>query len=98
MQNLFAHTISRIDFIDGMVRVELALATAKKEGAQEPGVDPVYSLHMPLGGFMRAALVQESFIRELVQRGILPAPDAAAGGGAAAAKQAAKTASSPNFR
>lgn len=77
MKNLFAHTISRIDFLDGMVRIELALAApSPAEKAAEPTLDPVYAVHMPLGGFMRGALVQESFIRELVQRGILPAPNA----------------------
>jgi len=97
LQNLFAHTISRIDFLDGMIRIELALAApGKKEGAQETNFDPVYAVHMPLGGFMRGALVQESFIREMVQRGILPSPGQAAAGQPAAA--APKAEGSPNFR
>ena len=74
MNNQFAHTVSRIDFLDGMVRLELAIATpASQQGkdgtseAKETELQPVSALHMPLGGFMRAAVVQEAFIRELVK-------------------------------
>ena len=72
MNELFAHTISRIDFVDGMVRIELANLTP---GASETTtVDPKHILHMPLGGFMRGAVTMENFIREMVRRGILQAP------------------------
>jgi hypothetical protein len=103
VDNLFAHTISRIDFLDGMIRVELAIASpantpAAKDAAagQETNFQGVYALHMPLGGFMRGAVVQEAFIREMVSRGILPAPGTAGTQPAPAAK--AKAEGSPNFR
>ena len=73
MQDIFSHTISRIDFIDGMVRIELVtLSPTGVDGSQEPGVQPQFALHMPLGGFMRGALTMENFIREMANRGILP--------------------------
>lgn len=109
MENLFAHTISRIDFLDGMIRVELAIATpasapAGKDAApgQQTNLDGVYALHMPLGGFMRGAVVQEAFIREMVSRGVLPTPGAAppqdAAGAPPAPTAAGKKEGSPNFR
>jgi hypothetical protein len=104
MNNLFAHAISRIDFLDGMVRLELAIATPAGEPgkngdavSKETEMQPVSALHMPLGGFMRSAVVQEAFIRELVSRGILPSPQAA-GTAAAPAPAAPKAEGSPNFR
>lgn len=107
MNNQFAHTVSRIDFLDGMVRLELAIATpASQQGkdgtseAKETELQPVSALHMPLGGFMRAAVVQEAFIRELVSRGILPPPQASGEQPAPAVARdaSAKKEGSPNFR
>jgi len=78
MNELFAHTISRIDFIDGMVRIELA--NIAPSAADTTTVEPKHILHMPLGGFMRGAVTLEGFIRELVTRGVLPATPASASG------------------
>jgi len=72
MKELFSHTISRVDFIEGMVRIEFAnLAPQDSDAA---AVVPQHVLHMPLGGFMRGAVTLENFIREMVKRGILPTP------------------------
>ena len=88
MNEIFAHTISRFDFVDGMVRIELANLTP---GASDTTtVDPKHILHMPLGGFMRGAVTMENFIRELVKRGILQAPPTSAAPGGTPAP-------SPNF-
>jgi hypothetical protein len=83
MNEIFAHTISRIDFVDGMVRIELANPAPGASDVTE--LEPKHILHMPLGGFMRGAVTLEGFIREMAKRGILPAPNAAA------------PATSPNF-
>jgi hypothetical protein len=88
MKDIFAHTISRIDYLDGMIRIELVTLTPS--GAEAAGVEVKYALHMPLGGFMRGALTQENFIREMVTRGILPVP-----GAEPAAEQPSTV--SPNF-
>ncbi len=69
MQDIFSHTISRVDFLDGMVRIELVTLVP---GSPEGSVDVKYALHMPLGGFMRGALTLENFIREMAKRGMLP--------------------------
>jgi hypothetical protein len=90
MNELFSHTISRVDFIEGMVRIEFAnLAPGETEVAT---VVPTHILHMPLGGFMRGAVTLENFIRELVSRGILPNVPAAPAPTAPASPTA-----SPNF-
>jgi len=82
MKDIFANTISRIDFIDGMIRIELVTLSPSLEtiegatvtDSQSAGVKVRYALYMPLGGFMRGALTQEKFIQELVSRGILMPP------------------------
>ena len=90
---LFAHTIGRIDFIDGIVRIELANLVPNDGAAAS--IVPQHVLHMPLSGFMRGTVTLENFIRELVKRGILPTPaevrQAAAPAGILAAT------GSPNF-
>ena len=70
MQDIFAHTISGIDFLEGMIRIELVTLNP----GQDAGVEAKFALHMPLGGFMRGALTLENFIREMSKRGLLPAP------------------------
>ena len=95
MQDLFAHTISRVDFIDGMVRIEFVILTPTAEDTA--GAEAKYALHLPLNGFMRGALTLENFIREMVRRGNLPpAPQAGTAPAEAAAPLAPPTAS-PNF-
>ena len=94
MNEIFAHTISRIDFVEGMVRIELA--SLVPAAGDTTAVEPRHILHMPLGGFMRGAVTLEGFIREMVKRGILappppPAPLPASGSAEAGAP------ASPNF-
>jgi len=84
MKDIFANTISRIDFIDGMIRIELVTLSPPAESAEGgtvsdgegAGIKVSYALYMPLGGFMRGALTQEKFIQEMVSRGILLTPTA----------------------
>jgi hypothetical protein len=76
MKDIFAHTISRVDFLDGMIRIELV--TLAPGGGETTGIEPKYALHMPLTGFMRGAMTLENFIREMVNRGILPSTPPAA--------------------
>ncbi len=82
-----------------MIRIELSLATrtgGDNGSPPETGFDPKYALHMPLGGFMRGALVQENFIREMISRGVLPT-QAPVAPPAPAASETAKATGSPNF-
>jgi hypothetical protein len=88
MTELFSHTISRIDFIEGMVRIELA-NLVPNDGAPA-SIVPQHVLHMPLAGFMQGAMTLDNFIREMVKRGILPTP-------AEAPNAARPAAGSPNF-
>ncbi len=94
MQDIFAHTISRIDFLDGMVRIELITLNP---GGPDAGVEPKYALHMPLGGFMRGALTLENFIREMAKRGMLPTPGPAAAPAPAEGAGEPSPTISPNF-
>ncbi|CCG42390.1 hypothetical protein PHAMO_380058 [Magnetospirillum molischianum DSM 120] len=93
MKDIFANTISRIDFIDGMIRIELVTLSPSLDSIEGGGdgqgasIKVRYALYMPLGGFMRSALTQEKFIQEMVSRGILLTP--------AAPSQAAEDSTSP---
>ena len=102
MENIFSHTISRVDYLDGMVRIELvtlapvAAGQDAADAAANAAVEPRYALHMPLGGFMRGALTLENFIRAMVDRGILPSPAPAAPPAVPPVAEV-KPAGSPNF-
>ena len=68
MTDTFAHTINRIDLLDGVVRLELGVMVP---GNGEPIIEPRHVVHLPLNGFLRGAATIEGFLKELAKVGLV---------------------------
>ncbi|MBF0562429.1 MAG: hypothetical protein HQL37_10500 [Alphaproteobacteria bacterium] len=82
MIDIFAHSISRADFLEGMVRLELVTLVP---GENAPDAVAKHAIYLPLEGFLRAASTMDNFLRELSKAGIVksasppPAPQHGSG-------------------
>lgn len=88
MLDSYAHTISRIDFLDGIVRIELAVAQPDGKGGVD--LEAKQAIHIPLGGFLRSAETIERFLQDLAKRGVINL-----GGAGAAAPASGPAAGAP---
>jgi len=82
---LFADSVGRIDFVGGLVRIELA-SVEPVEGTNQGRMDVRQRVIMPLEGFLAAFGRFQGLIQRLTDAGIVraEAPPAEAGAPAAA--------------
>lgn len=66
----FVDQFMRIDLTGGVVRIELAVLRPPADGRQ-PELRSNGTLVLPLDGFMRSAATIESFVQQLVAKGII---------------------------
>jgi hypothetical protein len=88
----FIDTFTRIDMLNGVVRVELGVLQPRGEG-QPPEIAASGMLVMSVEGFVRSASTMQAFLQQLAEKGVLRR-EPAEGQGKQAAKAGAK---SPNF-
>jgi hypothetical protein len=74
----FIDAFTRIDMLNGVVRVELGVLKARGAG-QEPEVVSSGNLVMSVEGFVRSAATMQSFVQQLAEKGVLRREPAAAG-------------------
>ena len=57
MDNFFAHSISRVDYVGGLVRLELAtIVPASAPTGGEARLEPYKAVFLPLDGFLNSVL------------------------------------------
>lgn len=89
----FAHGVSRVDVVGGMVRFEFFTLQPPAADGEPPVQVPTQAVIVPMDGFLRAFAAQQNVMQQLMQAGIIARrEDAPAGAVPAAGKPA-----SPNF-
>ena len=72
MDNVFAHTIGRADFIGGVIRCELnTIAPNDAPGGDGVKVEATHAVYMPLDGFLRAYATLEDLVQKLAAAGVI---------------------------
>lgn len=66
----FAHGISRVDVVGGMVRLEL-FTLVPVDGQGEATATPVSVVIMPMDGFLRAFGTQDNLVQQLIKAGVV---------------------------
>ncbi len=72
MDQIFAHSLGRADFIGGAIRLELI--TFQPDTALNPSgakAEVTHVVFMPLEGFLKSVATQEGLVRQLAQVGVI---------------------------
>jgi hypothetical protein len=72
---LFAHGMSRIDMVGGMVRFELFTLEPPVGESKTQVIVPTQAVIMPMEGFLRAFGIQENMVQQLIKAGVLARRD-----------------------
>jgi len=74
MDNFFAHSISRVDYVGGLVRLELAtVVPAANPNGGEARLEPYKVVFLPLDGFLNSVGVVQGLVQKLVDAGVVTA-------------------------
>lgn len=71
IEEFFTDTISRVDFIGGMIRLELSTLTPSATPEAQPQLQPRRTAIMPLEGFLHAHDVMLDLLEKLKKAGIV---------------------------
>lgn len=66
----FAHGITRVDVVGGMVRIEF-FTLMPPAGQGEATSVPVQVMILPMEGFLRAFATQDGLIQQLIKAGVV---------------------------
>lgn len=69
ISDIFAHTIGRVDFIGGVIRIELVNLVPSDAG--KPSVQPHHTVIIPVEGLLDATATLQDMVRKLAEAGVL---------------------------
>ena len=68
--HVFAHSIGRIDFMGGTVRLELVTLMPGEAGGG-PIASPLTAVYMPLEGFLQSVSTMEQLVKRMADGGLI---------------------------
>lgn len=71
LEDVFADTVSRVDFIGGMIRMELSTLTPATKPEESPVLEARRTIVMPLEGFLHSHDVMLDLLDKLKKAGIV---------------------------
>lgn len=71
----FAHGISRVDVVGGVVRIEFFSLVPSATQGSEATPTPNHVVILPIDGFLKSYATQENLVQQLIQAGVVTRND-----------------------
>lgn len=75
VDEFFAHGISRVDLLGGMVRIEFFSLTPPDKDEEQAQAIPTRAVLIPVDGFLRGLATQDGLTQQLVKAGLIQRRD-----------------------